>query len=142
MLEDPPFRVPVVCAWNPARSQMAPRPAAIPGRLTVRAGERRQPAKEVHALAVSIMADSGFDASSYTSDHQGCYVADDFDPVATVCDFARECCLGLPGGARLFHHPFEDPDQPGLNDAALTDIFRPVRGGIGEFPAALWSEGV
>ena len=39
----------------------------------------------------------------------------------------------LPGAKRLLCHVFQDPDQPGLDEAALIKAFRRVRDEIGDF---------
>jgi hypothetical protein len=44
----------------------------------------------------------------------------------------RDCPV-LPGAKRLLRHVFQDPDQPGLDEAALIKAFRRVRDEIGDF---------
>ena len=83
------------------------------------------------------MAEVGIDISAHTSDHVDRYVAQDFDLVLTVCDSARESCPVFPGAKRMLHRGFEDPDQPGLDEAELLAVFRRVRDEIGEYSREL-----
>ena len=127
------FRILVICTGNRARSQMAH------GWLNHLGGERvavdsagTEP-RGVHPLAVRVMAEVGIDISGHTSDHVDRYAADDYDLALTVCDAAREACPVFPGAQRTVHHGFVDPDQPGLEEPALVELFRTVRDQIGEF---------
>ena len=93
--------------------------------------------KGVHPLAVRAMAEVGIDISDHTSDDVNTYLGEDYDPVVTVCDAARESCPVFPGARRLLHRTFEDPDYPWMRDSELTHVFRRVRDEIGDFCRAL-----
>jgi arsenate reductase len=79
------------------------------------------------------MAEVGIDTSAHTSDHVDRYVGENYDLALTVCDAARDACPVFPGAQLTHRHGFVDPDQPGLEEPALVELFRTVRDQIGEF---------
>ena len=93
--------------------------------------------KELHPLAIRVMAEVGIDISGHTSDHVNTYLGEDYGLVVTVCDTARESCPVIPGAQRLLHRTFEDPDYPWMTEKELADVFRRVRDEIGNFCRAL-----
>lgn len=83
--------------------------------------------KDVHPLTVRVMAECGIDISAQPCEHVYQYAEQSIDAVITVCDRACEACPTFPNAKRLLHQPFDDPEQPGLNDSQLIAVFRQVR---------------
>lgn len=137
MAGDGPFRILVVCTGNRARSQMAQGWLASIGGERVRVRSAGTEPRGVHPLAVRVMAEVGIDLSGHTSDHVDRYLGEAFDLVVTVCDAARESCPVVPGASRTLHRSFEDPDRPGVDEAARAPLFRRVRDEIGAFSREL-----
>lgn len=136
-----PIRILVLCTGNRCRSQMAQgwlqhfAHEVEVNAVVCSAGT--QP-KGVHPLAVRVMAEAGIDVSSHQSQHVDEYADQQFSDVITVCDRAKEACPIFPGAGtgQATHHPFEDPDIPGLPDQQLIPIFRRVRDEIRD-----WAKG-
>lgn len=87
----------------------------------------------VHPLAIRVMAEIGVDISGHTSNHVDQFAGRDYDVVLTVCDSARENCPVFPSAGRVLHHSFQDPDQPGLDDDDLYEVFKRIRDEIGAY---------
>ena len=132
-----PLRLLVICTGNRARSQMAHGWLRHLGGPDVEVNSAGTDPKGVHPLAVRVMAESGIDISSHTSDHVDRYADDQIDLVVTVCDSAREKCPIFPGAKRTLHHSYEDPDKPGIPDSQLLPIFRRIRDEIEAFSREL-----
>ncbi len=89
----------------------------------------------VHPLAIEVMAESGVDLSGQRSKHLDEFIGKRLHMVVTVCDRARGACPDLSGllgsgrgsGYKIIHHPFDDPDRPGLPADELKELFRRVR---------------
>jgi len=92
----------------------------------------------VDPRVVRVMAESGVDISSYTSNHVDEYIDIPFDLVVTVCDDARELCPAFPGKGRSVHRTFVDPptlvQETADEESALT-VYRRVRDEIRDFVA-------
>lgn len=132
-MTDPPVRILVICTGNRARSQMAHAWLQHLGADRVTVFSAGTEPKGVHPIAIRVMAEVGVDISGHTSDHVDRYLDDEFDLVLTVCDSARESCPVFPGARRTLHRSFEDPDDPDMSEAELTDVFRRIRDEIGDF---------
>lgn len=128
-----PFRILVICTGNRARSQMAHGWIRHLGAERVDVVSAGTEPKGVHPIAIRVMAEVGVDISGHTSDHVDRYLGDEFDLVLTVCDSARESCPVFPGAIRTLHRSFEDPDDPDMSEAELTDVFRRIRDEIAGF---------
>lgn len=128
-----PFRILVICTGNRARSQMAHGWLQHLGADRVTVFSAGTEPKGVHPMAIRVMAEVGVDISGHTSDHVDRYLGDEFDLVLTVCDSARESCPVFPGARRTLHRSFEDPDDPDMSEAELTDVFRRIRDEIAGF---------
>ena len=134
------FRILVICTGNRARSHMAQGWLRHLGGPAVEVESAGTDPKGVHPLAIRAMAEVGVDISGHTSDHVDRFVEQDFDVVLTVCDSARESCPVFPGAGRVLHHSFQDPDQPGLDEADLYDFFKRIRDEIGAFSRELLAQ--
>lgn len=126
-------RVLFLCSHNSARSQMAE------GFLRALGGERftvesaGTVAREVHPLAVRVMAEAGIDISAQRSKTLD-EVADDWDVVVTVCDAN---CPIPPRRRILLRWRFPDPSAAGGGEAERIAVFRAVRDRIRRRVAAL-----
>ena len=131
------MRILVICTGNRARSQMAHGwlEHLADGRAEIRSAGTEP--KGVHPLAIRVMAEVGIDISHHTSDHVDQYVDEGFDLVFTVCDSARGSCPIFAGARRTIHRSFEDPDDPDLDEAELTEVFRRIRDEIGDYVGEL-----
>ena len=138
--DERPFRILVICTGNRARSQMAQGWLRHLGGPAVEVESAGTSPRGVHPLAIRAMAEVGVDISGHPSDHVDRFVDQDFDLVLTVCDSARESCPVFPGAGRVLHHSFQDPDQPGLEEQDLYDLFKSVRDEIGAFSRALLAQ--
>lgn len=98
---------------------------------------------EAHGLnpnAVKVMAESGVDITSQTSDRLEDLPDLDFDYVVTVCDHAREVCPLFPGRAKVIHVGFDDPPALARNAATQEEAlehYRRVRDEIQAFVETL-----
>ncbi len=128
-----PLRLLVICTGNRARSQMAHGWLQHLGGTDVKVRSAGTEPKGVHPLAIRVMAESGIDISSHTSDHVDGYLNEEFDLVVTVCDSAHETCPVFPGAKRTLHRAFEDPDRPGVPETQLLHVFRCIRDEIEAF---------
>jgi arsenate reductase (thioredoxin) len=128
----PKRRVLIVCTGNSCRSQMAEgwwRHLAGEGWEVHSAGLIPS---GVHPFAAHVMEEAGVDISRQSSKHVDRYLADDWDLVVTVCDYAREVCPVIPGARRTEHWPIEDPvGFEGPEEERLAD-FRRARDEIKE----------
>ena len=131
--DERPFRILVICTGNRARSQMAHGWLRHLGGPAVEVESAGTNPRGVHPLAICAMAEVEVDISGHTSDHVDRLVEQDFDVVLTVCDSARESCPVFPGARRVLHHSFQDPDQLGLDDDELYDLFIRIRDEIGAY---------
>lgn len=126
-----PYRVLFLCTHNSSRSQMAE------GLLRARGGQDFQVfsvgthARQVHPLAIRVMAELGIDISERAG-HAAKGVETfanqpPMDLVVTVCDEAAEECPYFPNARRQVHWGFADPSRAtGTEEERLT-VFRHVR---------------
>jgi len=125
-------KVLILCYSNSVRSQMTE------GFLRSLAGDRFDvysagiDPKEIHPLAVKVMAEIGIDISNYKSKHVKDFLSQHFGYIITVCDEADEKCPTFPDISVRMHWPFEDPAKTeGSEDEKLLD-FRKIRDQIKE----------
>ena len=140
--DEKPVRILVICTGNRARSQMAHGWLRHLGGPAVEVDSAGTDPKGVHPMAIRAMAEVGVDISGHTSDHVDRFVVQVFDVVLTVCDSARESCPVFPGAGRVLHHSFHDPDQPGLDDDDLYELFKRIRDEMGEYCRELLEQGL
>ena len=132
-MNQPSFRVLVICTGNRARSQMAHGWFLRLGGERIKVHSAGTEPKGVHPLAVTVMAEVGIDISHHTSDHVDQYVENEYDLVLTVCDAAKEACPVFYRARRTIHRAFEDPDYPDMPAEEFAQVFRRIRDEIGEF---------
>ena len=91
----------------------------------------------VSSRAIQVMAETGVDISSHTSDHVDDFKTIEFDYVITLCDNAREQCPVFSGKTKLIHKPFEDPTFVMGSSDAIMAAFRHTRDLIKAFVETL-----
>ena len=120
-------RVLFICTHNSARSQMAE------GLLRHYADDRFEvfsagiDATAVRPEAIEVMAEMGIDISSQTAKALDPYLAQPFDWVITVCDWARQACPVFPGAERTAHWSFDDPEEAAGTEAERLAAYRGVQ---------------
>ena len=102
-------RILFLCTGNSCRSQMAEGWARHLHGEVVEAYSAGTAPHGVDPRTVQVMAESGVDVSSHTSNNVGEYVGIPFDLVITVCHSARESCPVFSGGKKTVHRFFDDP---------------------------------
>jgi arsenate reductase len=110
-MNQPPFKVLILCTGNSARSVMAEYllRAQGQGRFDVHSAGAR-PTGRVNPLAVWVLKEQfGIDASDARSKSWDEFKAVKFDCVITVCDHAREACPVWPGRPAIAHWDSPDP---------------------------------
>ena len=127
------MRVLILCTGNSCRSQMAEAflRQLRPDWAVYSAGI--VPAREVHPLAIKVMAEVGLDISRHQPKSVEQFVSHPFDEVITVCDDARENCPIFTG--RVIHRRhlgFVDPTQAVGTEEEVLTVFREVRDAIGK----------
>ncbi len=80
-----------------------------------------------HPLALRALAEVGVDASEQRSKHVDELAGIHFDLVVTLCDEAREACPLFPGGTRVLHRVYPNPDEATGTEEERVAIFRQVR---------------
>lgn len=125
------LRVLFLCTGNSARSQMAE--GLVNHFLgdaweAVSAGVK--PAREVHPLAVKVMAELGVDISQQYPKKVDEFRNADLDLVITVCDQAAKQCPAWIGKGQVVHIGFPDPAAADGGEEGKLQIFRQVRDGI------------
>jgi len=93
--------------------------------------------RELHPLAVKVMAEAGVDISRQKSKHVRIFKDIPFDFVVTVCDQARESCPVFPYKAKMVHRSFEDPAAAQGTEEEVLSVFRRVRDQLRDFIAGL-----
>jgi thioredoxin type arsenate reductase len=114
-----------LCVANSGRSQMAEgfaRVYAPPGIEVWSAGSEP---RQVHPLAVAVMAEEGIDLAGQRSKGVGEVPVDRIGTVVTLC--AEEVCPTFPGSVRRLHWPLPDPAAADGNDEERRATFRAVR---------------
>ena len=129
-----------LCTGNSCRSQMAEGWAShLHGNILEVYSGGTAP-HVIDPRAVEIMAESGVDISSQTSNNIDEYLNMPFDLVVTVCDSARELCPIFPGGGKTVHHSFDDPPflvLDATNEEEVLTSYRRVRDEIRVFVAGI-----
>jgi arsenate reductase len=123
----PKPRVLFLCYGNTARSQMAE------GILRSLAGDRYDvysagiEPKEVHPLAIKVMAEIGIDISNQKAKHVKDFLSQHFGYIITVCDEANEKCPTFLDISMRLHWSFEDPAKKEGSEEEKLVVFRKVR---------------
>jgi arsenate reductase len=87
--------------------------------------------KEVHPLAIKVMAEVGINISQQTSNHLNEYIGQKFNYLITVCDNAAANCPTFPGEGTRLHWPSDDPASATGTGEEVLAAFRRVRDEIG-----------
>jgi protein-tyrosine-phosphatase/DNA-binding transcriptional MerR regulator len=126
-LRPAPIGVLFVCNGNSSRSQIA---EALLGRFggsdfgAVSAGTRP---KQVHELAVHVLAEIGIDWQDARAKPVEDVLGHRFDYVITLSNSAREQCPTLPGPHSSLHWHLEDPSTVEGNEEQRLEAFRATR---------------
>jgi arsenate reductase len=83
--------------------------------------------KELHSLAVQVMAEAGVDISRQKSKALEGMLGQCFDYVITVCDRAKETCPVWPGAKEQIHWSFDDPAEATGTEAEKLVVFHRVQ---------------
>ncbi len=118
----------VLCTGNSARSQIA---AAY---LTKYLGDRfdvhsagSEPAREIHPLAIAVMAEEGIVVGGEPTDYREYLGSLTPAYLIIVCDGAARACPVWPGPTERLLWPFEDPAAAEGSDEERLARFRVVR---------------
>ena len=117
------FKVLFLCTENACRSQMAEGLVNHYLAGEVRAYSAGVRPKEVHPMAIEVMAELGIDISHHRSKSVDELAGEQFDLVITVCDQAREQCPFFPADTEVMHVSFPDPAR----SSGSARIFRKLR---------------
>ena len=79
------------------------------------------------------MGEFSVDILGRLSKHLDTYLDQEFDVVATTCDFARETCPTFPGGGEILHHSLQDPAGAAGSKEEILSAFRRVRDDIDQW---------
>ncbi|NLP10141.1 arsenate reductase ArsC [bacterium] len=122
------MKILILCTGNSCRSQMAEGwLKSFDPRLQVFSAGT-VPAKEVHPIAVQVMAEVGIDLSGAVPQTVDRFLNDSFDYVITVCDHANESCPLFHGHVRhRLHIGFHDPARVAGSETFILQEFRRVR---------------
>jgi len=91
------------------------------------------PAKEVHPMAIQVMAEAGIDISKKVPARVDDYLDREWDYVITVCDRANESCPLFTGKVKhRLHMGFEDPAMATGTPEEVLSVFLRVRDRIKE----------
>jgi len=127
-------RVLFLCTHNSSRSQMAEGFLAARGGGRYAAFSAGTHPREVHPLAIQVMAEAGIDISA-AAGHRAKgldeFAGQRFELVVTVCDEAAEECPFFPGARRQEHWGFPDPSAAAGTEEERLAVFRRVRDAIG-----------
>jgi arsenate reductase len=121
------LKVLFLCTRNACRSQMAEalmRERFGPSLEVQSAGV--EPSR-VHPLALRVLREVGIDASGQRAKHVNELGRIRFDLVVTLCDSARQTCPVFPGGTRVVHRDYPNPEEAGGSEEARIAVFRQVR---------------
>ena len=132
--DDSRRRVLFLCTHNSSRSQMAEGLLAARGGGHYAAFSAGTHPREVHPLAIRVMAEVGIDISAVAGHRaKGLdeFAGQQFDLVVTVCDEAAEECPFFPGARRQEHWGFPDPSAATGTEEERLAVFRRVRDAIG-----------
>ena len=121
------LKIIILCTGNSCRSQMA---HGFLNKYCIDKAEIYSAGVEVHGLnpvAVTVMAESGIDISTHTSNHIEEYRNIKFDYMITVCDHARKTCPYFPSNAKKIHQNFQDPANARGTHEQIIFEYRKVR---------------
>jgi protein-tyrosine-phosphatase/DNA-binding transcriptional ArsR family regulator len=118
-----PKRVLFACTGNSARSQIAAALLEHRSDGAVQARSAGSHPKDLHPLAVRVMAARGIDISGNTTKHLRRYARSHFDQVITLCDKVREVCPEFPGDPVRRHWSIADPAARGSDDGGSERAF-------------------
>lgn len=102
-------RVLFLCTGNSARSQMAEAFVTHRSVGRVHAESAGSHPKELHPLAVRVLAERGIDIAGNTTKHVDRFTGKRFDKIVTLCDKVREVCPEFPGDPLFAHWSMPDP---------------------------------
>lgn len=126
-----PRRVLFLCTGNSCRSQMAEGLLReLGGRQFVALSAGSKPAGYVHPMAVTAMAELGYDISDLASKSIDVFLPPNGTPpdlIISVCSSAEKECPNFPGATQRLHWPFDDPAHAEGTDEEKMVVFRRVR---------------
>ena len=126
-------RILILCTGNSSRSQMAEAfLKSYDSRMDVFSAGTN-PEKEVHPLAVKVMAELDIDISQNKPKLVNQFINEPFDYVITVCGDANKNCLPFTGKVKnRWHLEYPDPAKVEGTDEEILDAFRAIRDEINE----------
>ncbi|MDD2564657.1 MAG: arsenate reductase ArsC [Salinivirgaceae bacterium] len=126
-------RILILCTGNSSRSQMAEAfLKSYDSRMEVFSAGT-EPAKEVHPMAIKVMAELDIDISQNKPKIVNPFINQSFDYVITVCGDANRNCPEFAGKVKnRWHLEFDDPAKVEGTDQEILDAFREIRDQIGE----------
>jgi len=127
------MKILILCTGNSCRSQMAHGFLQSFDKNIIVRSAGTEPASQVNAKAVKVMAEADVDISHHTPKMVDQYLNDEWDYVITVCDHANETCPAFFGKVKYrLHMGFEDPSHMSGSDEFIRSEFRRVRDEIKE----------
>lgn len=125
------MKILILCTGNSCRSQMAHGFLQSFDTNIQVFSAGTHPAREVHPLAVEVMAKAGIDISRHTPTHVAIYIHDTWDYVITVCDDADKTCPIFDGLVKKrLHIGFDDPAKITGSKEFVTNEFIRIRNEI------------
>ncbi|MGE4492598.1 MAG: arsenate reductase ArsC [Syntrophotalea sp.] len=125
-------RVLFVCTGNSCRSQMAEGLVNHDFAGKIKAFSAGTEPHGLNPKAVQVMAETGIDITTQTSDHLNKYDGQSFDYVITLCGDANEKCPLFMGGVKRLHMGFDDPPKATGSSEEVLAVYRRVRDEIRE----------
>ncbi|APG25597.1 MAG: arsenate reductase ArsC [Syntrophotalea acetylenica] len=125
-------RVLFVCTGNSCRSQMAEGLVNHDFAGKIKAFSAGTEPHGLNPKAVQVMAETGIDITTQTSDHLNKYDGQSFDYVITLCGDANEKCPLFMGGVKRLHMGFDDPPKATGSSEDVLAVYRRVRDEIRE----------
>lgn len=125
-------RVLFVCTGNSCRSQMAEGLVNHDFAGKIKAFSAGTEPHGLNPKAVQVMAETGIDITTQTSDHLNKYDGQSFDYVITLCGDANERCPLFMGGVKRLHMGFDDPPKATGSSEEVLAVYRRVRDEIRE----------
>jgi len=123
----------ILCTGNSCRSQMAEGFLQSFSQTLSVYSAGTDPAKEVHPMAIQVMAEAGIDISKKVPARVDDYLDREWDYVITVCDRANESCPLFTGKVKhRLHMGFEDPAMATGTPEEVLSVFLRVRDRIKE----------
>jgi arsenate reductase len=125
------MKILILCTGNSCRSQMAQGfMQSFDKRMQVFSAGTA-PARKVNPMAVDVMKKAGIDICHHKPQNVDQYLAQEWDYVITVCDYANEVCPVFPGKVRnRLHMGFEDPSETKGNYTEVINEFYRIRNDI------------